>query len=460
MHEILDQVMHYARAVWRFRWYIHAIAWPIAIVGWLVVASLPDKYESTARVFVDTKSMLRPLLKGLAVQSDVADDVKMMTRTLLSTPNLEKIARMADLDLAVNNVSEKEGLLEKLRKTIKFKGGRDNIYKIEYIDDSPEKVKKVVQSILTLFVESSLGSSREDSSSAQRFLDEQIAAYEQRLIDAENELKEFKRKNIALLPGRGGDYFEKLQGKLAELEKAEAQLSEVKGRRDEISRQIVGEEPTFGMMPSANLVRGGLSHPLDSRINELNNRADELLLKFTDRHPDVIAIKATIVRLEKQRAEELKEIEARLPKGQTITPLEKNPVYQQLKISLANTETEAKTLSIRVSRLRSEVKELEGAVDTIPAIEAEMKQLNRDYDINRKNYEKLVSRRESAKLAEQVDKSTDDVQFKVLDPPSTPLEPAGPKRSLFNLVVLLGGVVAGIAFAFLLSQIRPTFDST
>lgn len=460
MYEIIEQMMHYARAIWRYRWYIHAIAWPIAIGGWLLVASLPDEYESSARVYVDTKSMLRPLLRGLAIQSDVSSEVQMMTRTLLSRPNLEKIARMTDMDLRVKNETEMDELIDELKEKIKFQGSRDNIYNISYANEEPQMAKNVVQSLLTLFVESSLGDSRKDSSSAQRFIDDQIKEYEKRLFDAEERLKEFKRKNVAFLPGSGGDYFSKLQTKQLELARTRAELGEVQHRRDEIKRQIAGEEPTFGITSPSNLFSRGLSHPLDGRISDMEKRRDELLLKYTERHPDVVALKETIERLKKQREVELEDATEKLPKGTSVAPLEQNPVYQQMRISLVQAEAEVATLSARTERMQKEVKHLEQAVDTTPQIEAEMKRLNRDYEINKKNYDQLLARRESAKLSQSAGQSTDEVQFKVLDPPKTPLEPTGPNRLLFNAVVLLGGLVVGLAFAFFLSLVKPSFDST
>ena len=460
MHEIFDQIMHYARATWRYRWFIHALAWPIAIGGWLFVASLPDEFESSARVYVDTKSMLRPLLRGLAIQSNVADDIQMMTRTLLSRPNLEKIVRMTDSDLRIKNEVEMDQVITELKAKIKFSGGRDNIYNIKYSNEEPQMAKDVVQSLLTLFIESSLGDSRKDSNSAQRFIEEQIKEYERRLFEAEERVKEFKQKNVAFLPGSGGDYFSRLQAKQLELARTKAELTEISNRRNEVKRQIEGEEPTFGIVPSTNMFSGGLSHPLDGRINEMEARRDEILLKFTERHPDVVAMNETIKRLKKKREAELADARAKLPEGASVAPmLERNPVYQQLKLSLGQAEAEVVALSTRVKRMEKEVKQLEQAVDTTPRIEAEMKRLNRDYDINKRNYDQLLSRRESAKLSQSAEQSTDDVQFKVLDPPKAPIKPIGPNRPLFSVAVLLGGLIVGVAFALFLSQIRPTFDS-
>src|SRR3569832_899688 len=99
MQEAIAQVLQHVRASWRYRWLIALVAWPLCISGWIYVHSLPDQYQASARVYLDTQSMLRPLLSGLAVQSNAQSEVVLMTRTLLSRPILEKVSRMTDQDL-------------------------------------------------------------------------------------------------------------------------------------------------------------------------------------------------------------------------------------------------------------------------------------------------------------------------------------------------------------------------
>ena len=98
IHETIQQVITYLRGIWRFRWYAMGISWLVAVVGWVYVSALPDQYQSSAQVLVDTDSMLRPLLRGLAVESNIDQRVQLMTTTLMSRPNLEKLARMTDLE--------------------------------------------------------------------------------------------------------------------------------------------------------------------------------------------------------------------------------------------------------------------------------------------------------------------------------------------------------------------------
>ena len=461
MQDIIEQILGYVRGIWRFRWYIYAIAWPVCIGGWLFVHQMPDEYESKARVFVDTSSALRPLLRGLAVQSSANDGLKMMTRTLMSRPNLEKVARMTDMDLHVNTPEEIDNLITRLSKTIKFSGGGrgNNMYSISYVDHDPELAKNTVQSLLTIFVESTLGDSRKDGDSARKFIDAQIEEYEARLIEAENRVKEFKQKNAGMMPEDGRNYFSRIKAAKAQLNSVELELKQAINLRDELKRQVAGEEPVFGIVPSASKVTGGLSHPLDPRIASLEASLDELLLRYTVKHPDVINAQETIKRLEDKRDKDLAEVRKEMPQFQQSSGLNQNPVYQQLKISLGQAEAKIASLLPRVKSYRATVKKLEKLVDTIPQIEANLKNLNRDYEINKRNYEQFLSRRESARLSERADSSSDDVKFRVIDPPQAAFEPIGPNRPLFESVVLLGGLVMGFVFAFFLSRIKPTFDT-
>ncbi len=460
MQEILSQGLGYVRGVWRRRWPMLLVAWLICLAGWFFVLKMPDQYQSSAKLYVDTQSVLQPLLRGIAIQSDVEQQVQLMARTLFSRPNLEKVARMTDLDLNVVNDSQMDGLLASIKGRAKLDAvNRQNIYTISFSDEDPQVAKRVVQAFLTIFVESSLGSSRKESNVAQKFIDEQIREYEARLNEADNKLKEFKQKNIGLMPGRGGDYFSRLERQRGELKMARNRVAELVTRRDEIRRHMASENPTIGLSSSANIFGGGVAHPLDRRIADMEARLDDLLLQYTEKHPDVVSLKATLGRLNEERQKDMDEAKKQIPGVADANPLEQNPVYQQLKISLAQSESEIAAMKTRISKLQAGVSELEGLVDTVPEVEAEMKKLNRDYKIVKKNYEQLLSRRESARVAQDADATGDSVKFEVIEPPRVPLGPSGPNRPLFLAGVLLAGLAAGIGLAFLLSQLKQTFDT-
>lgn len=449
MNETLLQILSYARGMWRYRWYAIALAWAISIVGMAMVMKMPDEYSASARIYVDTRTVLRPLLRGLAVDTGVGtkSQVQLMTRTLLSRPNIEKVLRMTDLDLSAKSPEEKEFFIDKLTRNVSVTSARrgPNLFTISYSDKDPQKSKRIVQSLLTIFVETSLGASRKDTDSAQRFLKKQIGDYEIKLNQADDRLKEFQRKHIGMMPGEGSGYFNRLQSSLAVLEEAKLALREAENRRDELKRQLEDEEPELNMFSGENVSSDS------PRIQALQIKLDELLLKYTNKHPDVIEIKRTIAvlkRKEKQSGSSDKN------EGDKT-----NPVFQQIKISLGEAEANAASLRTRVEEYKKRVDDLEKAVDTIPQIEAELKKLNRDYNVHKSNYTKLVSRLESAKMSQEAEETADTAKFKIIDPPHVPLSPSGPNRALLMFIGLVVGLGAGMVLALGMYLVKPTFDT-
>jgi polysaccharide chain length determinant protein (PEP-CTERM system associated) len=445
MHDLLEKILHHVHGVWRYRWYLLLVAWLTCIVGWTAVYLLPDQYAASARVHIDTQSVLKPLLAGLAVNTDSRQRIAMMTHTLLSRPNLEKLARMTDLDLRGKNPEEMEDLLNGLQKSIKIEGGeREDLYTLSYENKDRQIAKRVVQSMLTIFMEGAMGDKRTDTDVAQQFLLQQVKDYENRLTQAEERLSEFKRKNVGLMPSEGKDYFTRLQQALGELEQAKLALREVENRRVELKRQMEGEDV------SAFMVTRPSDDPIDTRIHTLQTSLDQLLLNFTDKHPDVIEIRRRIEDLEAQKKKDAAALGS--------NALNSNPIFQQMQMSLVEAEAQSAALKARVSDYQARVDHLREMVNTIPKVEAELSQLNRDYEVNKRNYEALLSRRESATISEQADMTGDDVKFRVIDPPRVPLVPSGPNRLLLMSMVLVAGLGAGLALSFVLYQVRPTFD--
>ena len=448
MHEVIEQLTSQLRGIWLRRWQAIIVAWLIAVVGWVVVYSLPQRYEASARVYIDTQSILKPLMSGLTVNAPIEQQVNMMTRTLMSRPNMEKLARMTDMDLKAKTPKDMEALISGLVSSVKMApAGQENLYVISYQNKEPELAKKVAQSLLTILVEGSLGSKRKDTDSAKRFIEDQIKSYEQRLILAETALKDFKQKHLGVMPGQGGDYFAKLANAQSVLNEATLALREAETRRDQLKRQLSGDDPT--MMQDTPSV-GGANPELDTRIQDLEKRLDNLRSIYTDQHPDIVGTKRVIAQLQEQKKEQ-----AKLKKPINPSAGGQNTYFQQLSLSLAEAEAQTASLKARVAEYSSRYNGLKQLATMQPQIEADFVQLNRDYDVNKKNYEQLVSRRESASISEEMESKTDVIDFKVIDPPYVPPTPAFPNRPLFLSLVLLLALGGGAGAAFLISQVRP-----
>jgi polysaccharide chain length determinant protein (PEP-CTERM system associated) len=472
--DVLRMVLSYLRSMWSYRWAGLIVAWVIGLVGAVVIMQLPDKYQASAKIYVDTQSLLRPLMSGLAIQPNIDQQINMLSRTLITRPNVEKLIRMSDMDIDVKTKKERDELIDTLIKDLTLSSsGRDNLYNVSYSNERPEKAQKVVQSLVTLFVESGLGGKRQDADTARKFIEEQIKSYEAKLLEAENRVKEFRLKNLDR-PG-GNDYFGSLSAAQVQLKEAQLALNEATNSRDAIRRQIAGEEPTlsFDFGPAGQMgdaaSAGPVTADLDQRIAAMKNDVDTLLQRYTDAHPDVATLRMRIEKLEAERSERVeqfkKSMEEQANKAKTagtlvptspLANMSNNPVYQQLKVAFAEAEAQVASLSARVAEYSSRVTKMKDSARLVPELEAEFAQLNRDYEIQKENYNQLVSRRESASISEEMDASG-VAEFRLIEPPRVSPKAVSPNRLILLPAVLAAAIAVAIGICFLLSQIRPVF---
>lgn len=452
MDELINQLLSSVRGIWKYRWQAMAVSWMVALAGFIKVYTLPDDYQTTARIFVDTQSILKPLLAGMTSVPNIEQQVSIMSRTLLSRPNVERVMRMVDLDIHAISARDREAQIDELMSKIRISGTNSyDIYTITYHNKNPKLVRDVVQSLLTIFVEGSFSGKKNDSQKAVQFIDEQIKSYEERLVAAENLLKDFKLKNSSLLPRQGIDYSGQLAIAADVLNAAKLELEEAEQVSKAIKAQINGDAPIIDVDASVPSVQ---NPEIDGRVSALNKNLDLLRMQYTDLHPDIVAAKRLIAQLEQRKADEAKLKPHKLDAGHNYSPM-----LQQLKV--AETEADAKlaAIRVRVQEYASRSARLQAQTQAVPEVESQLAQLNRDYQVNKDNYEKLVSKREAAKLSGELSSTTEMMTFKIIDPPTMPLTPVGPKRAILYSAVLLAALLAGPAAALLISQVRPTFDS-
>ncbi len=358
---------------------------------------------------------------------------------------------MVDLDIKAKTTKDREQLINDLMNDIKIVStGQDNLFTISYDNESPKVAKDVVQSLLTIFVEGGLSDKKQDTSSAIRFIDDQIKEYQDKLVAAETALKEFKQKNMGLMPNQGSDYVTQLSAAADNLNQAKLELREAEQSRDALKQQVGGDEPGLAVdgAPSAD------SNPeIDDRIQALNKTLDSLLLHYTNRHPDVISTRRLIAALEQQKKEEAK-LNKNSDPGKNYSPM-----LQQLNVALAEAEARTAAMRARVAEYSARYNHLVSMSKAVPEVEAELAQLNRDYQVNKANYEKLVERREAAKMSGDMSTTSELVSFRIIDPPTSPQVPTGPNLPRLFSLVLFAAIASGIGIAFGISQIRPTFHS-
>jgi len=465
MEDLLNQLSTIVRRMWKFRWPGLIGAWLIGIVGAVVVYKVPDQYEATARIYVDTQSILKPLMSGLTVQPNIEQQVGMLSRTLISRPNVEKLVRMADLDLKNESKAQQDALIESLMKTLEIKStNRDNLYSLSFRDSDKEKAKRVIQSLVSIFVESSLGASRKDTDSAKVFLNEQIKTYESKLEEAETRLKEFRLRNIDLQTSDGRDSASRLGEISKQLEQARLELREAENARDAAKQQLAAEKQAGSSATQSLLQESAIavSTPeIDSRIEAQKRNLDALLQRFTEQHPDIVSARKLIKDLEDQKKKEVAE-QRKLAMASPVSSSTSGTsglVNQELNRLLATSEVQSAALRARVAEYSTRYAQAKAALKTSPQIEAEAAQLNRDYAIIKKNYEDLVARRQSAVMSGDLDVASGVADFRLIDPPRVSPKPVSPNRFVLYPAALVAALGIGLFIAFAASQLRPVYDA-
>lgn len=447
MH-LLTQVRRYAAAGWRHRWKALGVAWLICLAGWTFIYTIPNQFQSSARLYVDTDAVLSLLLRGIAIDNSPGGQVEVLQRTLLSRPNLEKVVAKTDLDLRIDSPESRERLIQRLATDIRIGLQTRNLFTVEYRDTDPKLARDVVKTVIDQFIESAMGNDRQQMESARQFLAQQIAAYEVKLREAERRRAEFQARYIDLLPSESLGGVSRLEAARQGLRAIRGELTDAQQRRDLLKRQIDAAPAT--------VTEGGGPAGVESRVAGAEQALRELRLRYTDQHPDVVAARSAIAELRAMGGGGAPRSGAAPPRPVTRA----NPLHEQLSLRMVETDSQLASLERRVRESQAEVDRLEPFARAEPELVAQFKNLDRDYNVMRRNYEELLGRRESLQIAESARTGSDRVKLEVVDPPNLPRVPLPQRRLVLATGVLFAGLGAGAAFAFLLVQLDGGFYTT
>ncbi len=417
-------------------------------------------------MFVDADAVLTPLLRGLAADSAPATQLEILQRTLLSRPNMEKLVSKTDLELTSNSPSDRERLLTRLAAEVKVVPQTKNLFTITYRDKSARLAHDVVQALLTIFVESATGGSRSDMDNARRFLEQQIQSYEQQLRGAEKRRADFRARYVEVLPADGTPNVPALEAARNQVQALEGKLEDALISRNAMKQEVEKTPPMLVVESGGSDGQYGFgSAPAKTRLQEAQEQLSLMLLKDTERHPDVIDQRKLMNSLKNsphssemagrapaKGAKMARDNGANMPKRSVP-----NQVYDQLQIKLIESETNIISLQRQRDDAVRYVDRLAKVQQEQPSLIAEYQNMDRDYNVLRRNYEELLARLQSANIAQAADTQADKVKLQVIDPPEIPRLPIAPNRLLLVTGVLLGGLTTGGGLTVLFGQLDRSF---
>lgn len=453
----LNQLKDLLKSAWRSRRLGVIVAWAVALVFVPLILLMPDRYQASARVYIDTHTVLKPLMAGLAFQPDLDQQVRMLARTLISRPNVERLRADKSIGWAPVPDDEAAREVDSLMKAIRIVSEGSNVYTIVYRDIDAGRATRLVSTLVASFSSTSNADKRRDSEEARKFIDDEIHQYEVKLAAAENALKEFKLRNFGVSGVSGQDYFARISSLTEDVAKLRSDLQAAESSRDALRKELSVEPEQLPV----EALPGQVSAPteLDTRLEAQKRQLDELLRRYTDEHPDVLATRKAITQIEAQKRVEAEAARKRREASGKV-PAPTNPVYQRIRVALAEAEANVASLRGRLATQQARLEQVRGTASKVPQVEAELAQLNRDYDVIRKNYQALVERRESASIGVKLDQTASMAEFRTIDPARAASRPVFPNKvglaAIGFALALLGGLGAAIVY----SRVHPVIDST
>lgn len=444
MSALVDELRIVLHTIWMRRWIALAVAWALAVVGWAVVAQIPNSYESKARVFVQLNTVL-PNAVGISA-ADQQKDVDTIRQTLTSAVNLEKVVRGTDLANTVKTDRDVADRVASLSKAIKITAEQDNLFSIVATGPSPKVTAQVVQKLIDLFVEQNLSGDRDETSSSLKFLDAQLEQRQKQLADADAKRADFQNRYLGSLPGTGS-LTDRMGAARSAMAQVDSDLAAAQSGLSVVTAQMAGTPANVPGM--AGSVSAG---PARARLNAIQGQlADARAKGWTENHPDVIALRSQLA-----SAQAAARGEPLVGGGGGAAS---NPAYVSLRSIQADKQAQVAALTARKNQLQGDLDAINAKLAGDPAVAAQQSQIDNDYQVLKDGYAKLLADREAIKLRGQAQSETDSVKFSVIDPPSAPRVPASPNRPLLLTGVLIVALGAGTAAALAIGQLKTTFTT-
>jgi polysaccharide chain length determinant protein (PEP-CTERM system associated) len=449
MDGLYDQLRLALHQVWRRRWLAMAVAWGVCVLGWLVIALIPSSYEAKARLFVQMQSIL-PNQIGIT-PDERNNQLLRLKQTLTSNENLVRVVRRTDLNSLVASERDLSGVVSGLRSRITVTAQPDGGIEIKASSNvsgfsngqNARTAAATVQGLIDLFIEQNLSGDRRETGQGLQFYDRELRRREIALQQAEQQRVEFEQRFMGVLPGAGsiGDRMSAAQVELANLEQ---QIAAANGALNSMRAQLAATPPTIQGVGD----NGGSA---TSQMAQLQGQISSNLARgWTESHPDIIAARQQIARLRPYAAAE---------RQSGNTGGMSNPSYVSLRAMMGEREAALAAATARRNQLQSDLAQLTSRQSTEPGLAAEQTRLTHDYDVLKQQYDQLLANREQMRLRSDAQAQTSPLTINVVEPPSVPTVPAAPNRPIFLTVVLILGLGAGLAAAFVAGQLQTTFPT-
>jgi polysaccharide biosynthesis transport protein len=470
LSKVLERVI--AVAV-RRRWWFSIAAFLVTVGSALGSCLIPNRYKSEATILVQQQQIPERYVTPNST-TDLDQALQAMTHAVLSRPRLLKV--IADFNLYPNQRKRlsSEQLVELMRNDITIeslenpndaqRNGPD-AFSITYIGSGPEIVQQVTDRLQKLFVNEDLQTQEQRDVTTTSFLENQLGTAQADLNAKEARLRDFKMANLGELPEQQQGNLQILGGVEAQLQSTNAALSRANEQRTYL-QSLIAQYRNLTIATGSTSPNTPGSNPIDTtraELNRLQNERTTLLGTFSPQYPDVKQVdreiaetQALLARLQKQKTEQtLGSSASQGSLGDATT----DTTVAQLNSQLKANELEIANDTEQIKREQEQISEYQHRLNLTPVREQQLTDLESQYDLAKKNYDDLYTKKTQSALATDLQKDQQGEQFKLIDPPNLPTKPFSPNRLAIAIGGLAGGIALGVALAYLIEILDSSLHS-
>ena len=433
---------------YRRKWLIACVFVVTSCLSIYLAAILPEVYRSSTLISV-TPQKLPSSFVASTVTTDLNERMQSIIQEILSRTNLEKIVQEFRLFPGSQIMEDR---VASLRSAVSIEFRRSNIFQLSFESQNPETARQLSSRLASLFIEQSLQVREQQAIGTKTFINAEAERLRKELEEQEAEVSRFRATYRFELPDQLDANLRTIEQLRMELQGALSRLASLRERKASLEKQLVEIEISGPEVAGAK-ARNGQGSSRDATGQLRKRELDDLLRRYSPKHPDVIRLKNELAAAEA----ETKALHSQTGIATLSAPVNASPLALVLTKQIAGLDAEAVALQSQVENLKSEIGKYQFRIDNTPVRGIELGKISRTYDITLRKYQDLLAKGLESELSENMEKKQKGEQFQIIDPANFPLKPFRPNRQRIVLMGLLLGLAGGFGLAFLWETLDTSF---
>jgi polysaccharide chain length determinant protein (PEP-CTERM system associated) len=431
---------------YRRKWLIACIFMVVSSLGAYLASILPPVYRSNTLILV-TPQRLPSSFVTSTVTTNLNQRMQAITQEILSRTNLERIVQEFQLYPGVRIMEDR---VASLRAAVSINLRQSNTFQLSFNSQNPETAQKIASRLSSLFIEQNLQVREQQALGTKNFINTEAERLRKELEEQEAEVNRFRAAHRFELPDQLDANLRTGEQLRAELQGSLSRSAALRERKGTLEKQLVEVEIAGPELTSARASEGAAS--LGDVTGQLRRRElDNLMRRYSEKHPDVIRLKSEIASNEAQA----KESGSKSSSGIAMPII--SPLAEVLRKQIAALDAEAATVQSQIETLRKGIEKYQTRIDNTPVRGIELSKISRSHDITLRKYQDLLAKGLESELSENMEKKQKGEQFQIIDPANFPVKPFKPNRQRIILLGLLAGLAAGFGLAFLCETLDRSF---